>query len=50
MERLKQRVQRVVRRRFDTVPADPEEADAFVAELYAHLVEQAAVVLNQRIR
>lgn len=50
LERLKPRVQRVVRKRFGAVPTDAAEADAFVADLYAHLVEQAAVVLNQRIR
>lgn len=50
LERLKPRVQRVVRKRFAAVPSDKAEADAFVSELYAHLVEQAAVVLNQRIK
>lgn len=50
LERLKPRVQRVVRKRFGAAPTEPEESDAFAAELYAHLVEQAAVVLNQRVR
>lgn len=50
LERLKPRVQRIVRKRFGTVPTDPEESNAFIAELYVHLVEQAAIVLNQRIR
>lgn len=43
-------MQRVVRKRFGAVPTDAAEADAFVADLYAHLVEQAATVLNHRIR
>lgn len=50
VERLKPRVQRVVRKRFSAVPANPVESEKFVAGLYAHLVEQAAVVLNERIR
>jgi len=37
-------------RRFGAVPADTEEADAFMSDLYVHLVEEAAVVLNHRIR
>lgn len=50
LEKLKPRVQRIVRKRFGAVPADAAEADAFMAGLYAHLVEKAAVVLNQRIK
>eukprot|EP00903_Cladosiphon_okamuranus_P015485 g14296.t1 len=49
LERLKPRVQRIVRRRFGAVPADAAEADAFISDLYVHLVEEAAVVLNHRI-
>lgn len=36
--------------RFGAVPADAAEADAFISDLYVHLVEEAAVVLNHRIR
>ncbi|CAM9278013.1 unnamed protein product [Scytosiphon promiscuus] len=50
LERLKPRVQRIVRKRFGAVPADATEADAFISDLYVHLVEQAAEVLNHRIR
>lgn len=50
LEKLKPRVQRIVRKRFGAVPADTVEADAFVTGLYAYLVDQAAVVLNQRIK
>ncbi|CAM9120966.1 unnamed protein product [Ectocarpus sp. 4 AP-2014] len=48
--RLKPRVQRIVRKRFGAVPADAAEADAFISDLYVHLVEEAAVVLNHRIK
>ncbi|CAB1111613.1 unnamed protein product [Ectocarpus sp. CCAP 1310/34] len=48
--RLKPRVQRVVRKRFGAVPEDAAEADAFISDLYVHLVEEAAVVLNHRIK
>lgn len=50
LERLKPRVQRVVRKRFGAVPTSPEEGDAFIAALYAHLVQQGACVLNKRIK
>lgn len=50
LERLKPRVQRVVRKRFGAVPGDAAERDGFISGLYAHLVEQAAVVLNRRIK
>ncbi|CAM9230645.1 unnamed protein product [Discosporangium mesarthrocarpum] len=50
-ERLKPRVQRVVRKRFGAAPSpEGNEADEFVASLYTHLVEQATIVLNERIR
>ncbi|CAN0225260.1 unnamed protein product [Ectocarpus sp. 6 AP-2014] len=48
--RLKPRVQRIVRKRFGAVPEDAAEADAFISDLYVHLVEEAAVVLNHRIK
>ncbi|CAM9510510.1 unnamed protein product, partial [Ectocarpus sp. 12 AP-2014] len=48
--RLKPRVQRIVRKRFGAVPADAVEADAFISDLYVHLVEEAALVLNHRIK
>ncbi|CAN0102576.1 unnamed protein product, partial [Laminaria digitata] len=50
LERLKPRVQRVVRKRFGAVPADAAEEDSFISEIYAHLVEEAAAVLNHRIK
>lgn len=50
LERLKPRVQRIVRKRFGAAPANAAEADAFMSDLYAHLVEEAAVVLNKRIK
>eukprot|EP00752_Nemacystus_decipiens_P018595 g16673.t1 len=50
LERLKPRVQRIVRKRFGAVPSDAAEADAFISDLYVHLVEEAAVVLNHRIK
>lgn len=36
--------------RFGAVPEDAAEADAFISDLYVHLVEEAAVVLNHRIK
>lgn len=36
--------------RFGAVPADAAEVDAFISDLYVHLVEEAAVVLNHRIK
>ena len=36
--------------RFGAVPADAAEADAFISDLYVHLVEEAAVVLNHRVK
>lgn len=36
--------------RFGAAPADAAEADAFISDLYVHLVEEAAVVLNHRIK
>ena len=32
------------------MPADAAEEDGFISELYAHLVGEAAAVLNHRIR
>ncbi|CAM9213823.1 unnamed protein product, partial [Choristocarpus tenellus] len=50
-ERLKPRIQRVVKKMFGAAPTPGgHESDDFVAKLYAYLVEQATIVLNQKIR